>query len=104
LKPSDSRARILERVHRHRRKVWREGMVEALNRLLESLSPPDKDWVLAHAIETGDLPDPILELVERDLDLWEMISGEALESLSKAHRFALQAYEADGARADREAY
>jgi hypothetical protein len=106
LKPSDSPARVLERVHRSRRKGRRERLVGDFNRLFARLSSPDKDRFIEHAIETGDKPAPTLELLEqverRHLDLWEMLTGEVLGGLSKAKRLALQAYEADGERADEE--
>jgi hypothetical protein len=65
MKPSDSRCRVLARVRKHRRKKRRKAL-------------------------TARRETERIEQQRRSLDLWEMITGERLESLSKATQLAVQ--------------
>jgi hypothetical protein len=112
-KPSDTPERRRERKRRHDRRKRRGRLVDDANALAAELSDDVRSYFWDRAI-AGDLPyargqtpfavfHRLLEdLVGRNLDIWEMITGETLESLSKAQRLALGAYLADRERESRQ--
>jgi len=112
-KPSDTPERRRERKRRHDRRKRRGRLVDDANALAAKLSDDVRSYFWDRAI-AGDLPyargqtpfavfHRLLEdLVGRNLDISEMITGETLESLSKAQRLALGAYLADRERSERE--
>ena len=112
-KASDTPERRRKRKHQYDRRKRLRRLVDDANALAAELSDDLRSYFWDRAI-AGDLPyspgptpfavfHGLLEdLVGRNLDIWEMITGETLESLSKAQRLALDAYLADRERVERE--
>jgi hypothetical protein len=112
-KPSDTPERRRERKGRHDRRKRLGRLADDANALAETLPREVMShfWDRAFAGELpyspGQTPIAVFhrlleDLVGRNFDIWEMITGETLESLPKTRRLALGAYLADRERIERE--
>lgn len=103
MKPSDTSEARRERARRKRSRDRWERHIAAANALAADLPRETMSHVWDRAI-AGDLPysrgkspfTAFLELLQeeiaRNLDLWEMATGETCQGLCKAQQLALDAY------------